>query len=154
MRHLAKEFDPAPDVLGRNRNQERENAMTTHMIESFTATLTAMMEKTMAKMRDSMDELAGEDALPPDLADRASLEAERNFTLLMRERDRQALVSIREALARVEAGEYGICEECGDDIAQARLKAQPMATLCVHCQSRREDEERARFSVASGFFHC
>lgn len=154
MRHLAKEFDPAPDVLGRNRNQERENAMTTQMIESFTATLTAMMEKTMAKMRDSMDELAGEDALPPDLADRASLESERNFTLLMRERDRQALVSIREALARVEAGEYGICEECGDDIAQARLKAQPMATLCVHCQSRREDEERTRFSVASGFFQC
>lgn len=141
-------------VLGRNRNSEREDSMTTQMIESFTATLTDMMEKTMAKMRESMDELAGEDALPPDLADRASLEAERNFTLLMRERDRQALASIREALARVEAGEYGICEECGDDIAQARLKAQPMATLCVHCQSRREDEERTRFSVASGFFQC
>jgi len=141
-------------VLGRNRNSKREDSMTTQMIESFTATLTAMMQKTMAKMRESMDELAGEDALPPDLADRASLEAERNFTLLMRERDRQALASIREALARVEAGEYGICEECGDDIAQARLKAQPMATLCVHCQSRREDEERARFSVASGFIQC
>lgn len=126
--------------------------MTTQMLVSLTATLTAMMEKTMAKMRDGMEELAGEEALPPDVADRASMEAERNFALLMRERDRHALAAIREALARIDEGEYGICEECEEDIAEARLKAQPMATLCVHCQSRREDEERMRNCTASGFF--
>ena len=126
--------------------------MTTQMLESFTAILNTMKEKTMAKMRDGMDELAGEVLLPPDIVDRASMEADRNFALLMRERDRQALAGIREALARIESGEYGVCRECEEDIAEARLKAQPMATLCIHCKSRREDEERMRTCAASGFF--
>jgi len=126
--------------------------MTAQMLQTFSVTLQMMMEQTMAKMRVGMDEMAGEESLPPDIADRACLESGRNFALLMRERDRQALASIREALARIDAGEYGICEECGEDIAVARLSAQPMATLCVHCQSLREDQQRLRACAASGFF--
>jgi len=126
--------------------------MTAQMLQTFSAALQELMEQTMAKMRVCMDEMAGEESLPPDIADRACLESGRNFALLMRERDRQTLTSIREALARIESGEYGICEECGEDIASARLTAQPMATLCVHCQSLREDQQRLRACAASGFF--
>ncbi len=139
-------------VLGRNRNPARENAMTTQMLETFTATLTAMLEKTMTKMRLGMDELTGEKNLLPDLVDRASMEADRNFALLMSERDRQTLARIHGALNRIKAGEYGICEHCEEDIAVARLKVQPTATLCVHCQSRQEDEERLRTCAAAAFF--
>ena len=126
--------------------------MTPQMLESFTATLIAMRDNTMAKMREGMEELAGEKTLPPDLADRASMESERNFALLMRERDRLALANIREALSRIKDGEYGICERCEEDIAEARLRVQPMATLCVHCQSRRENEDRMRSNNSAGFF--
>jgi len=128
--------------------------MTTDMLQTFSSTLTAMMENTLAKMRDAVDEMAGEGQLPPDIADRATMESGRNFALLMRERDRMALAGIREALSRIESGEYGVCEECGEDIAVARLKAQPMATLCVSCQSRREEEDRPRHETASGFFQA
>lgn len=137
---------------GRAGNPYGERAMTAQMLQTFSAALQEMMEQTMAKMRVSMDEMAGEESLPPDIADRACLESGRNFALLMRERDRQTLTAIREALARIESGEYGICEECGEDIASARLTAQPMATLCVHCQSLREDQQRLRACAASGFF--
>lgn len=126
--------------------------MTPQMLESFTVILNDMLEKTMSTIRNGMEELAGEMSLPPDIADRASMESERNFALLMRERDRQALVGIRDALGRIRSGEYGICERCEEDIAAARLKAQPMATLCVHCQAHREDEERTRKSTVSSFF--
>jgi len=128
--------------------------MTPQMLQTFSATLTGMLEQTLAKMRDSVGELAGEEYLPPDIADRATMESGRNFALLMRERDRLTVAEIREALSRLEAGEYGVCEDCGDDIAEARLKAQPMATLCVHCKSRREDEDRQRTDAVSGFFQA
>lgn len=126
--------------------------MTTQMLDFFTATLAAMLEKTMTKMREGMEELAGEKILPPDIVDRASMESEHNFALLMRERDRQTMAGIREALERIKAGEYGICERCEEDIAEARLRVQPMATLCVHCQSHREDEERMRKCATPSFF--
>ena len=128
--------------------------MTSQMLQMFSATLVSMMEQTLAKMRLAAEDLAGEEALPPDVVDRATVESERNFALLMRERDRKVLATIREAMARVESGEYGVCEECGEDIALARLKAQPMATLCVHCQTRREDESRLRTPEVSGFFQA
>ena len=128
--------------------------MTHLLLQTFSITLNEMMERTIDKMRATVEDLAGCEALPPDVADRASMESDRNFALLMRERDRQALVCIREALSRIAAGEYGECEECGDEIALARLKAQPTATLCVYCQSRRENVERLRASDASVFFQA
>lgn len=112
------------------------------MLKTFSASLFALMENAQAKVDAGMEAMADGEGLPPDEADRAVLEAERGFALLMRERDRRALEDIREALARIEAGEYGICEECGEDISIARLQARPSATLCVHCQSVREEEGR------------
>lgn len=48
------------------------------------------------------------------------------------------LVQVRNALKRLDAGEYGICEACGEDISIGRLKAMPFATLCVVCAEARE----------------
>ena len=52
-----------------------------------------------------------------------------------------ALVQIDCALARVEDGSYGICEDCGQEIPPARLEALPSATLCVGCKAQREAED-------------
>jgi len=128
--------------------------MTNQMLQTFSATLNEMLERIIRKMQVTMEELSGCETLPPDIADRASMESDRNFALLMRARDRETLASIREALRRIESGKYGECEGCGEGIAIARLKAQPMATLCVHCQSRREDVERLREVDTSVFFQA
>ncbi|GAB6036304.1 RNA polymerase-binding protein DksA [Fundidesulfovibrio butyratiphilus] len=114
--------------------------------------LHALQEQALAKLMSQSEHMDEESISAPDLTDRAAQEAERNFTLIMRERDLQAYRDVQSAISRLHAGEYGICEECGEDISMARLKAYPMATLCVHCKSRREDEERARALGASVSF--
>lgn len=53
-------------------------------------------------------------------------------------RESRELQNIEAALARIDDGSYGICADCGDEIARARLKAYPMATRCVPCQEKHE----------------
>lgn len=83
----------------------------------------------------------------PDPTDRASMESDRNFTLRIRDRERKLIVKIDEALRRVEDGSYGVCEECGDKIGTARLKARPVTTLCIDCKSVQEVAERKNKAV-------
>lgn len=78
----------------------------------------------------------------PDPTDRASLEANRNFILRIRDRERKLIFKIQEALRRLDEGEYGICESCGEDIGIARLKARPVTTFCIDCKSNQEVQER------------
>lgn len=80
----------------------------------------------------------------PDPADRATLEGNRNLTLRIRDRERKLITKIDEALVRIDEGEYGRCEECGEEIGFARLKARPVTTLCIECKSMQEAEERKR----------
>ena len=78
----------------------------------------------------------------PDPTDRASMESNRNSMLRMRDRERKLIFKIQEALERLEAGEYGICEVCGEEIGTARLQARPVTTLCIQCKSDQEVEEK------------
>ncbi|HEX9443592.1 MAG TPA: RNA polymerase-binding protein DksA [Candidatus Binatia bacterium] len=90
------------------------------------------------KTVDGMDE----DGNFPDPTDRASLESNRNFILRIRDRERKLIAKIEEALRRLEDGSYGVCEECGENIGTARLKARPVTTLCIECKSAQEVDER------------
>jgi len=76
-----------------------------------------------------------------DIFDEADLEQTREFNLLLGTREKQKLEQIESALARMEKGEYGFCEDCGENIPLGRLKAMPFATLCVKCKSERESME-------------
>jgi DnaK suppressor protein len=80
----------------------------------------------------------------PDPTDRASLESDRNFELRIRDRERKLIGKIKEALERIEDGTYGICESCGEDISDERLKARPVTTLCIACKKKQEDEEKIK----------
>lgn len=86
------------------------------------------------------------------MVDRAALEADSTFAMLLRERDRRILRSIEEALDRVASGEYGLCLDCGEAIGQTRLKAQPTATLCIFCRQARDEEERRESWLVSSAF--
>jgi DnaK suppressor protein len=78
----------------------------------------------------------------PDPTDRASMESNRNSVLRIRDRERKLIFKIQEALHRLELGEYGVCEECGEEIGIERLKARPVTTLCIACKSSQEIAER------------
>lgn len=83
-----------------------------------------------------------EDENFPDPTDRASMESNRNSVLRIRDRERKLIFKIQEALQRLDNGEYGICESCGEEIGIERLKARPVTTLCIDCKSTQEIEER------------
>ena len=78
----------------------------------------------------------------PDPTDRGSHESERNLVLRIRDRERKLLSKIQEALARIEAGSFGLCEECGEPIGIERLKARPVTALCIECKADQEQRER------------
>lgn len=83
------------------------------------------------------------DPAASDVLDRASFETQQGFMLRIRDRESRLLGKIRLALTRIEEGEFGLCEMCGEPIGTARLKARPVATLCIACKTRRERRERA-----------
>jgi DnaK suppressor protein len=78
----------------------------------------------------------------PDIADRATSETDRSLELRSRDRQRKLISKIDEALARIEDGSYGFCEETGEPISLKRLEARPVATLSIEAQERHEKREK------------
>ena len=78
----------------------------------------------------------------PDEIDTASSEMNLAFQGRLRERERGLLSKINEALDKIERGVYGECENCGDQISLKRIKARPVAQLCIECKSEQEQLER------------
>lgn len=78
----------------------------------------------------------------PDETDLAASEICQNLIFKLRDRERQLLTKIDQALSRMEAGTFGNCEECEEPIEPRRLEARPMSTLCIACKERREHREK------------
>lgn len=94
-----------------------------------------------------------------DIYDQASSERDRELGLLLGDREREKVHAIDEALLRIDENEYGVCEECEEDIPLGRLKAMPFARHCVKCksdleklqaQTKRFEEERAYREIPLG----
>jgi DnaK suppressor protein len=111
-------------------------------LKQFRRLLDQKLEELIAEADRTVDGMTDTKENFPDPTDRASLESNRNFTLRIRDRERKLIVKINEALARIDEGTYGKCEECGENIAMERLKARPVTTLCIDCKSLQEAEER------------
>ncbi len=76
-----------------------------------------------------------------DEIDRADTEAERFLTLRTLDRERKLLKKIEYSLRKIEYGTYGICEVCSKEIPYERLKARPVANLCIECKEIQEENE-------------
>lgn len=83
-----------------------------------------------------------EQGTEPDPIDSANQEAERRFELRKRDRARKLIIKIDEAISRIEDGSYGYCEITGDPIGIKRLRARPIATLCIDAQEAHEKKEK------------
>jgi DnaK suppressor protein len=100
------------------------------------------MERELLQNADETTEHLRETVIVPDPADRATIEEEHALELRTRDRERKLLKKVQQALARIESGEYGYCEETGDPIGIPRLLARPTATLSLEAQQRREIKQK------------
>ena len=78
----------------------------------------------------------------PDPADRATIEEEHALELRTRDRERKLLKKIEQSIGRIDAGDYGYCDETGEQIGVGRLIARPTATLSLEAQQRRELKQK------------
>lgn len=79
----------------------------------------------------------------PDEVDLASTEADQSLLLRLRDRENVLLKKIDKALKKIDEGEYGICEVCGEDIDLKRLEARPVTDLCIRCKEEQERMEKS-----------
>jgi DnaK suppressor protein len=73
-----------------------------------------------------------------DLADQANGNNEVHIHLKLKQTDAKILIAIEEAIQRVEAGTYGLCRDCGDQISKARLEAIPWTRVCISCKEKQK----------------
>jgi DnaK suppressor protein len=112
-------------------------------LEFFKEFLSDRLEELLSQADDTVSDMTDTNDNFPDPTDRASLEADRNFMLRIRDREHKLIKKIRSALERIENGTYGICESCGEDITPQRLKARPVTTQCIECKTKEEALEKA-----------
>jgi len=91
---------------------------------------------------ETTEHLREETVIVPDPADRATIEEEHALELRTRDRERKLLKKIEQSIARIDAGDYGYCDETGEPIGVGRLLARPTATLSLEAQQRRELKQK------------
>ena len=118
--------------------------MDTEKQEYFRGILQEEMRMLLEEAGKTVSEMTADNTNFPDPNDRATQESDRSFELRIRDRERKLINKIREALERINEGVFGICEMCGEDISEARLKARPVTTLCIDCKIEQEKKEKLR----------
>ena len=112
-------------------------------VEFFKELLTRRLDELLNQADNTVSGMTSPKENFPDPTDRASLEADRNFMLRIRDRERKLILKIRDALLRIDSGTYGICDTCGSEISIKRLKARPVTTQCIECKTKEEAMESA-----------
>jgi len=120
-----------------------ESAVKKKELEKFRSLLETQKVDLVEKARRTLEQdMAVDVAELPDDMDFATTQSDQGMTLRLRGREKTLLKKIEEALKRIDGGEFGICEECGDDIGIKRLEARPVTTLCIQCKSEQERREK------------
>ena len=111
-------------------------------LEFFRNLLIKWLEELLANADETVEGLLDSQENPADPLDRAWVESDRIWTLRIRDRESMLIKKIRQSLGDIENGEYGICEDCGEDISIERLKARPVTSFCIRCKTKRESVEK------------
>ncbi len=85
-----------------------------------------------------------EAAMFPDPNDRASVESDRNLELRIRDRERKLISKIKKTIEKIDNGDFGYCDTCGEPIGFKRLEARPVTDQCIECKESAEEEEKIR----------
>ena len=112
-------------------------------LEFFKELLSQRLEELLSQADNTVSGMTAQKENFPDPTDRASLEADRNFMLRIRDREHKLIKKIKKALDRIENGTFGICDSCGEDISIKRIKARPVTTQCIDRKTKEEAQEKA-----------
>jgi DnaK suppressor protein len=129
---LPKGYKPSP----------KEEYMNPKQIEYFRQKLTTWRDDLIEESRETISNLQTEVRDVGDEAERATRETENSLELRTRDRYRKLINKINKTLARIDDGDYGYCEETGEEIGLQRLEARPIATLCLDAQERWEIRQK------------
>jgi DnaK suppressor protein len=121
---------------------KKEEYMCQNHQEYFRQKLTTWRDELVEESRETISNLQREVRDVGDEAERATRETENSLELRTRDRYRKLINKIDKALMSLDEGEYGYCEETGEEIGLARLDARPIATLCLDAQERWELRQR------------
>jgi DnaK suppressor protein len=116
--------------------------MNEKQLEFFRTRLQALKDDLLSNAGETTEHLREDTSIVPDPADRATIEEEHALELRTRDRERKLLKKISQSLARIDAGDYGYCDETGEPIGLGRLLARPTATLSLEAQQRRELKQK------------
>ena len=128
---LPENYRPSPD----------EEYMNAQQLEYFRRKLSAWRDELLEESQETVTHLQEENWQEADVIDRASVEADASLELRTRNRYRKLINKIDQALQRIEEGDYGFCEETGEEIGISRLEARPIATMTIEAQERHERRE-------------
>ncbi|MBN9440318.1 RNA polymerase-binding protein DksA [Bosea sp. (in: a-proteobacteria)] len=135
---MSKQTTLDPDY----KPSETEPFMNERQREYFRGKLQAWKDEILKEAKETLVTLQSESENHPDIADRASSETDRAIELRARDRQRKLISKIESAIARIDEGTYGFCEDTGEPISLKRLEARPIATLSLEAQERHERNER------------
>lgn len=116
--------------------------MNDKQLEFFRARLQALKDDLLSNAGETTEHLREDTSIVPDPADRATIEEEHALELRTRDRERKLLKKISQSITRIDAGDYGFCDETGEPIGLGRLLARPTATLSLEAQQRRELKQK------------
>jgi DnaK suppressor protein len=111
-------------------------------LNKFKKILLEEKQKVMNNSRKNLDDIKVDVDDLPDETDLAASEVSQALAFKLRDRERLLLAKIDQALAKIEDGTFGICEECEEPIETKRLEARPVSTLCIACKEREEHREK------------
>ncbi|MGH1349458.1 MAG: RNA polymerase-binding protein DksA [Methyloligellaceae bacterium] len=129
---LSSDYKPSDD----------EEFMNEKQLEYFRSKLMAWKEDILQSTKETISHLQEDSTHHPDLTDRATSETDKALELRIRDRQRKLISKIDSALARIEDGSYGYCEDTGEPIGLGRLDARPVVTLSLEAQEKHERRER------------
>ena len=133
---LPPDYDPEDD---------KGEFMNPIMKEYFRKQLMAWRSELLKESEATIsDTLQSTELQKPDLADRASAETDHALELRARDRERKLISKINSTLRKIDEDEYGYCDESGEPISIARLKARPIASLSIEAQERHERMEKTQ----------
>lgn len=124
------------------RPKKNEAYMSAAQLEHFRSILHAWLGELSEDTSKTVVHLQDETVNHPDPADRATQETDMALELRGRDRDRKLIKKINESILHLDSGDFGYCENCGEEIGLKRLEARPTAVLCIDCKTIAEIRER------------
>ena len=122
--------------------KSREKYMSKKQLDHFKKILLKWKSQLETEAGKTVSHMKNESVSFADPNDRASQESDFGLELRTRDRERKLLKKIQFSLKNIENGNYGYCEETGEEIGLERLEARPVATLCLEAQERREIKDK------------